>query len=109
MDFKEYQDLSKKTAVYKDDNDKFYYLLLGLCGESGEVAEKGKKIIRDMGKNLTEEKKKELEKELGDVLWYISQLATELGLNLDDLAKNNLDKLFSRNSRGALHGDGDNR
>ena len=47
--------------------------------------------------------------EIGDVLWYASQLASELGLLLEDIAEYNLEKLFSRKNRGVLKGDGDNR
>ena len=53
--------------------------------------------------------KKELLKELGDVLWYISQLSAELGLSLEEIASLNLEKLNSRKERGALRGSGDNR
>jgi NTP pyrophosphatase (non-canonical NTP hydrolase) len=109
MEFNEYQKLARKTAIYRDKGKNFIYPLLGLCGESGEVAEKIKKIIRDYNGDFTKENIKEIEKELGDVLWYISNLATELKLKLDNIASKNIDKLQSRQKRGKLHGSGDNR
>ena len=81
----------------------------GLVEESGEVAGKFKKLIRDKNGTLTEEDKKEILKELGDVLWYVNSVTTLLGSNLADVAQNNLDKLASRKDRGVLSGSGDNR
>ncbi len=109
MDFKEYQKLSRKTAIYPNKDNDFIYVTLGLAGESGEVVEKIKHVLRDDKGKMTEETKKEIAKELGDTLWYISQLATELGLDLEDIASSNIDKLFSRKERGTLPGRGDNR
>lgn len=109
MTFEEYQKKSRKTAKYPDADNNFVYPTLGLAGEAGEVAEKIKKIIRDDGGEVLSEKKKEIEKELGDVLWYVAQLATELGLPLDKIAEKNIEKLYSRLERNKLHGDGDNR
>ena len=109
MTFEEYQKLSRETAIYPDKDKNFVYLTLGLVGEAGEVAEKIKKILRDKNSVIDEETKKELAKELGDVLWYLSQLITELNLSLDEIASLNIDKLSSRKERGTLHGSGDNR
>lgn len=109
MDFKEYQKKSRKTALYPDRGNNFIYTTLGLVGESGEIAEKIKKVFRDGDGTITDEKRVELEKELGDVLWYLSQMATELKLDLNKIAKKNIEKLYSRKKRGTLHGDGDNR
>lgn len=109
MDFKEYQKKSRKTAVYPDAGSNFVYPTLGLSGEAGEVAEKIKKVIRDDGGEVMPEKKKEIEKELGDVLWYVAQIATELGLSLDEIAEKNIEKLYSRMERGKINGSGDNR
>ncbi len=106
LDFTVYQICSKATAVYPGG---FVYPALGLCGESGEVAEKLKKVIRDSDGVLTNEVIDDLEKELGDVLWYIAQLCTELGLSLESVAVKNLRKLKSRQDRGKLQGSGDNR
>ncbi|MDH4330506.1 MAG: nucleoside triphosphate pyrophosphohydrolase family protein [Candidatus Moranbacteria bacterium] len=108
MDFKEYQKKSRKTAKYSQES-RFAYLPLGLAGEAGEVAEKFKKIIRDKDGKIDDDTKKEISKELGDVLWYVAQLSTELGLEMDDVAKNNIEKLYSRLERGVIQGDGDNR
>jgi len=109
MDFNEYQKKSRKTAVYPKIGKNFIYPTLGLAGESGEVAEKIKKILRDHNGKMTAEHKQEISKELGDVLWYVSQIASELNLNLSKVAENNLEKLFSRHKRGKIKGSGDNR
>jgi NTP pyrophosphatase (non-canonical NTP hydrolase) len=109
MTFEEYQKKSRKTARYPSAGSNFVYPTLGLAGEAGEVAEKIKKVIRDDGGEMTAERKKELEKELGDVLWYLSQIATELGLSLDEVAEKNIEKLYSRLERGQIKGSGDNR
>ncbi len=109
MTFSEYQRQSRKTAVYPNRGKSLVYPTLGLVGEAGEVADKVKKVLRDDGGIVTNEKKEELKKELGDVLWYLSQIATELKFSLDDIAKTNLGKLFSRLKRRKLSGSGDNR
>jgi len=109
MDFKEYQEKSRKTALYPNIGNNFVYPTLGLAGEAGEVAEKIKKVIRDKNGAIDDETKDLIKKELGDVLWYVSQLATEIGLSLDDVAEKNIEKLYSRMERGKLHGSGDNR
>ena len=54
-------------------------------------------------------KKQEILKELGDVLWYVAQVASELGLSLDKIANQNIEKLYSRLERGKLSGSGDSR
>lgn len=109
MTFEEYQKFSRRTALYPDRDHNFVYPTLGLAGEAGEVAEKIKKVIRDNAGVLDDQRRQEVKKELGDVLWYVAQLATELGLDLQDIAKTNLDKLLSRKERGTLSGSGDNR
>ena len=109
MNFKEYQTQSRKTAKYPDAGKNFIYPTLGLCGESGEVAEKMKKVLLDQGGVMSSETRENIKKELGDVLWYVAQIATELEIDLEDIAQTNLDKLFSRMERGVLHGSGDNR
>lgn len=109
MNFKEYQKKSRETAIYPNLGENFIYPTLGLVGEAGEVAEKIKKVLRDKNGILDEETKEEIKKELGDVLWYIAQVATELNLSLDDIAKSNLEKLKSRKERNKLQGSGDNR
>jgi NTP pyrophosphatase (non-canonical NTP hydrolase) len=105
----DYQRLSRATAVYPDAGSNITYPALGLCGEAGEAAEKVKKAIRDDGGELTPERREALGAELGDVLWYVAQLATEAGLDLEELARSNLDKLLSRRDRAVLHGSGDFR
>ena len=109
MTFDEYQKKSPLTALYPDIRERFVYPTLGLTNEAGEVAGKVKKIFRDDNGVVTEKKKKELEDELGDVLWYLSQLATDLGLSLEKIANQNLEKLKSRLERGKIGGSGDNR
>ena len=108
MRFSEYQRFSRRTAEYPREAWLFYPAL-GLAGEAGEVAEHAKKAIRDDAGIITGERRDALAKELGDVLWYVAQLASELGLDLDTIAGENLEKLFSRQSRGVLSGNGDNR
>ena len=109
MTFNEYQDEARKTAIYPDKDNNYIYPTLGLVGEAGVVAEKIKKVLRDEGGILSIEKKAEIKKELGDVLWYIANLSMEIGFTLDDVASTNLEKLKSRQSRDALQGSGDNR
>lgn len=100
----EYQDKAKVTAIFPKEKA-LEYLALGLSSESGEVAGKIKKIIRDKSKlNPTD-----LGAEIGDVLWYCALLAEELNLNLGKIMENNIDKLYSRKERGVLGGSGDNR
>jgi NTP pyrophosphatase (non-canonical NTP hydrolase) len=105
----DYQQRSRATAVYPGAGANLTYPALGLCGEAGEAAEKVKKAIRDDGGRLTGERRAALAAELGDVLWYVAQLATEAGLDLDEIAAQNLDKLLSRQSRSVLQGSGDFR
>ena len=109
MDFDEYQKQSRETAIYPKLGKNFVYPVLGLVGESGEVAEKIKKILRDKNGKIGTQEKTEIGKELGDVLWYLAQVATELGLSLEEVAQVNLAKLASRQERGELRGSGDNR
>ena len=112
LSFTDYQLASGETAIYprsgSGDITAVSYCALGL-GETGEVQGKVKKIIRDNAGVITDEVRKEIGKELGDVLWYVSQLASELDLSLEQIAQGNLDKLNSRKERGVLTGSGDNR
>ena len=98
-----YQKIALSTAVYPDEY-RMVYPTLGLTGEAGEVAEKVKKYIRD-----GTECREDLKKELGDVLWYLSAIASDLNLSLDDIAQSNIKKLESRMKRGKIKGSGDNR
>lgn len=109
MNFKEYQEKCKRTAKYPKIGENFVYPALGLAGESGEVLEKVKKIFRDNNGQINDKIKIDIKKEIGDVLWYLSQLATELDLSFDEVATENINKLASRLERGKIQGDGDNR
>ena len=104
-----YQEGALETVVYPRQGDNLVYPILGLNGEAGELAEKLKKIIRDQDGEATPGKKEELARELGDVLWYVAACAHELGFELDDIARHNLDKLADRDQRDQLQGSGDNR
>ena len=95
MTFNEYQRESRRTALYPAKGYGLTYPVLGLVGESGEVAEKMKK--------------QEIIKELGDVLWYLAQIAADLDFDLEEVAQRNLAKTQSRQARGMLQGNGDNR
>lgn len=109
MNFAEYQKKSRKTAVYPKAGSNIYYPSLGLAGEAGEVANKIKKIMRDKDDVITDEDRESLKGELGDVLWYVAQIATELGITLDSVVEKNIEKLMSRMERGKLNGEGDER
>lgn len=109
MTFEEYQKHSKETAQYPKIGEGYVYPVLGLVNEAGEVAGKIKKIFRDDAGELTSERRDAIVKELGDVLWYLSQIASELNLSFEDIARMNLDRLKSRKERGVINGDGDNR
>jgi NTP pyrophosphatase (non-canonical NTP hydrolase) len=114
MTFDEYQQkaLSTDLSVGKGRevlSIAFMDKVLGLLGESGEIAEKLKKILRDKDGQLKDEDRQELAKELGDVLWYVAVLADYLGYSFADIAEQNVAKLASRQVRGKLSGKGDNR
>ena len=114
MEFNDYQKRAWETAIYPNKGSNITYPALGLAGETGEICEKIKKIIRDDGGKVSNEKKEllnlkkksfafrrwQLTKEMGDVFWYLASLGVELGLHLDDIAQANIDK---------LHGSGDER
>jgi len=109
MDFNEYQTKSRLTAQFPTIGHSVIYPTLGLVNEAGEVAGKIKKVFRDKGGEISKETKSALKAELGDVLWYLAQVATELDLSLDEIAEYNIDKLMDRLERGKIKGDGDNR
>lgn len=108
MTLDEYQQQALATAIYPREAG-IVYPVLGLAGESGEVADKVKKTIRDHGGVFDESIRTEIAKEAGDIMWYLAALARELGISLEDIARMNIDKITSRQKRGKLHGDGDNR
>ena len=106
-----YQQLCTETQIYPREHAVFYPAL-GLAGEAGEVANKIKKIMRDRKgdvNNLPGEVKDEIASELGDCLWYISALATDLGIGLDGISVENIKKLDKRQANNTLHGSGDKR
>jgi len=113
MTFDEYQEKAISTLTsthdYGDVTPELMAQVLGLVGESGEVAEKFKKLIRDKQGALSDDDRKEIIKELGDILWYVNAVAVLLGSSISDVAETNLEKVLSRKARGATHGSGDNR
>ena len=109
MEFKEYQQKAKETAIYPNIGTNITYPTLGLAGEAGEIANSVKKIERDDHGVVTDERQTLLKKELGDVLWYVAQVATELGLDMETIARENIENLASRKERGVITGSGDNR
>ncbi|OHB10625.1 MAG: hypothetical protein A3G05_00830 [Candidatus Zambryskibacteria bacterium RIFCSPLOWO2_12_FULL_45_14] len=110
MNLSEYQKKALKTALFPKKY-KVIYAAMGLGNEAGEVLGKIKKWLRGDDGNgaMSKERRLALRDELGDVLWYLAVLSRDLGLNLDDIAKLNIEKLESRKKRGALKGDGDKR
>lgn len=107
MTLDEYQQAALETAVYPEEY-RIIYPALGMTGEAGEVADKVKKVIRDYG-SFTDERKREIVKEIGDVLWYCATLANDLGYTLEEVGIMNIEKLKSRKERGVIRGSGDNR
>lgn len=103
-----YQQQASITAVYSS-NVNVMYPAMGLAGEAGEVLNKIKKVYRDKDGVFDAETKREIAKELGDVLWYVAVLARDLGEDLEDTARDNLLKLQDRMRRGVIGGEGDNR
>ena len=109
MDINHYQHGARATASYPNVGQNPIYPTLGLTGEAGEVADKVKKVLRDQQGVFDLDTRQAIMLELGDVLWYVAQLASELGFDLEDVAQANLDKLASRASRGQISGSGDQR
>lgn len=133
LSFETFQAKAKKTAIYNQDA-RVMYPALGLAGEVGEFIEKAggitagvdvllngvavcagkcanqvKKIIRDDDCECDTSRKHAIGKEIGGVLWYCAAIASDLGLDLGDIAQENLDVLADRQKRGTIQGDGDNR
>jgi len=108
-DFNHYQKQSRKTWGLVKMDHPIVYPTMGLVNEAGEVAGKVKKIFRDRSGEISDADREDLKSELGDVLWYLAQICTELGLTLEEVAGHNLEKLFDRLERGQIKGDGDNR
>jgi NTP pyrophosphatase (non-canonical NTP hydrolase) len=107
----DYQEATSDTAIYpgKGTLQGVIYTTLGLCGEAGEIAGKVKKIMRDSNGKVSPEIEAAIQKEVGDVMWYVGALAKELNATLSRIAQDNLDKLADRKARGVLGGSGDNR
>ncbi len=112
MTFDDYQAQARTTAMYPEAV-RILYPTLKLAGEAGEVAEKLGKLMRDEGylpgQALSQDARDALVKEVGDVLWYVANLASDLGVQLEEVASVNLAKLASRKQRGVIHGSGDER
>ena len=108
MELNEYQEAALGTLL-EPGRMPILYPVLGLAGETGEVVDKVKKVIRDHGGEYTPERRREIAMELGDVLWYAAVLAKDLGYGLEDIARMNVEKIYMRKKNGTIHGDGDNR
>lgn len=104
MDLNDYQKEAQKTAAYPREH-RVTYPVLGLAGEAGEVADTYKKFLR----GDTTASRDKLLSEMGDVLWYLAALASDLGVDLEQIAHDNLAKLADRAERGTIQGDGDER
>ncbi len=109
MDLNEYQEQASSTNIYPHGPAGLYAEVMGLCGEAGEVADKIKKAIRDERGSISSDREQALMSELGDVLWYVSQLSQTLGFRLSEVAEYNLGKLADRAERGEIGGSGDER
>lgn len=128
-----YQVLTRETAIYPSAmstehhyNEKgeerlgiaiplevLAYVGLGL-GEVGEIQGKLKKLVRDGDLFdgmvvISDEKRKEIAKEIGDAQWYLARLTDELMLKSSEILAGNVNKLLSRKKRGVIGGSGDNR
>lgn len=108
MELNNYQKAALSTAIYPNDGN-ISYLALAICGEAGELADKVKKVLRDKQGQFYMPDLTAIAMELGDVLWYVANLAKVLGYDLSDIATLNLEKINGRVERGTLHGTGDNR
>lgn len=110
MKFNEYQNEATKFSVMRGkDLSMLMYLTLGIVSEAGELADQVKKNFRDGTGKINPEIRNKLKGELGDVLWYVSELSNMLEFDFEDVAKYNLQKLTDRKERGVIQGDGDIR
>jgi len=109
LNFDAYQQAAARTGAVIATEHPIVYPTLGLANEAGEVAGKVKKICRDRQGHISDADREDLALELGDVLWYLSEICTRLGIRLEDVAAANVAKLADRASRGVLGGDGDHR
>lgn len=108
MTLDEYQNHALETAIYPKQYQ-IIYPALGVTGEAGECSDKVKKVIRDNNGEFSDEKKREIAKEIGDVLWYCAALAHDIGYTLNEVGEMNVVKLSSRKERNKINGNGDNR
>lgn len=108
MNLNEYQHAANQFVAFPDSYT-ITYPALGLASEAGEVCDKIKKAIRDRKSLSIAELPEMVAPELGDVLWYVAVLASNLGLELEDIAKANIDKLTDRKERDVIKGSGDDR
>ncbi|MDX2974503.1 nucleoside triphosphate pyrophosphohydrolase family protein [Kribbella solani] len=104
-----YQQAALRTAAPKEKHNELFHLLLGLVGETGEIAEKAKKVVRDKDSDFSQWDREDLTKELGDVLWYTAVIADYFDIPLAEVAELNIAKLADRQKRAVLGGSGDNR
>lgn len=109
MEWYNYQEASRRTWQVVPMDHPIVYPTLGLVNEAGEVAGKIKKIFRDKAGVIAEEDRQALKSELGDVLWYLTQICTELSISLESVAEYNIEKLLDRLDRDVINGSGDNR
>ena len=110
MTANEYQEQAHTFACYMGlEDEDWTYPALGLAEEAGEVAGKFAKAVRDDGGKVSPERRMEIIKELGDVLWMAAELCTLLNVPLEEVMAHNIEKLESRRERNVLHGSGDNR
>lgn len=112
MNFDEYQKLATRTSTVSNERSEEYalmYFCLGLAGETGEVIEKIKKVIRNHGGEISDEQCEGIKQEVGDVLWYLSQIARVCNISLNDAANGNIKKLADRTARGVIKSKGDTR
>ncbi len=109
VDFAWYQSESARTWAEIDTDHPIVYPTLGLTNEAGELAGKVKKIFRDKQGRISDADREALKRELGDVLWYLTQICTQLDLSLADVAAANVEKVLSRQRRGKIGGDGEYR
>jgi NTP pyrophosphatase (non-canonical NTP hydrolase) len=109
MNLNDYQQAALLTAAPKSKHNELFHLLLGLVGETGEIAEKAKKVVRDHDSDFSQWDVEDLKKELGDSLWYIAVIADYFDVKLEEVAQLNIAKLADRQRRGVIGGSGDGR
>ena len=106
LDFNTYQQLARETAnMTLGSFDRKINWCLGLAGETGELVDMVKKALYH-GHALDEQ---EMTKELGDVVWYVANLAKEYGIELLDVVRANIKKLHKRYPKGFSEKDSINR